>query len=217
HAPVADVLADQLGMVGAVHGDLADATVAAVPLFAAPDLPLAGGPTMTNPTWEGLPLVFLVLREQGDWLDVRVSSRPNGMTAWVRRSDVALRTVPNRVVIEVGARQVSVLHGDQELLRAPVAVGRDNTPTPLGSFFIDGVVPQPGATGAYGVLMLSIAGFSNVLRNFGGGVGQIAMHGTNHPELIGQNVSNGCVRMHNEDIIRVSQLAPLGTPVEIVA
>ena len=36
-------------------------------------------------------------------------------------------------------------------------------------------------------------------------------------ELLGQNVSNGCVRMANESIDQVMALAPLGTPVTIVA
>jgi lipoprotein-anchoring transpeptidase ErfK/SrfK len=34
---------------------------------------------------------------------------------------------------------------------------------------------------------------------------------------MGKNVSNGCIRMRNEDITRLAELAPLGTPVEIVA
>ena len=46
---------------------------------------------------------------------------------------------------------------------------------------------------------------------------QLALHGTNRPELLGQNVSNGCVRMANESIDQVMALAPLGTPVTIVA
>jgi len=128
-----------------------------------------------------------------------------------------MRTVPNRVLIEVGARRVTVFHGDTVLLRETVAVGTDRTPTPLGNFFVDGAVKVPYDTGPYGAYQVSVSGFSDVLQSFGGGVGQIAMHGTNRPELLGQPVSNGCVRMTNENITKMVQLAPLGTPVDVVA
>jgi len=42
-----------------------------------------------------------------------------------------------------------------------------------------------------------------------------AIHGTNKPETIGQSVSHGCVRVRNEDIARLYETVPLGTPVYI--
>src|SRR6478735_8468400 len=119
---------------------VADATVSVVHLYEKPGVPLADKPTMDNPTWEHLAVVFLVLEDKGPWLRVRVSSRPNNMTAWVDRKEVSVRTVPNRVLIEVGARRVTVFHGDEVLLQEPVAVGTDATPTPTGTFFVDGAV-----------------------------------------------------------------------------
>ncbi len=41
------------------------------------------------------------------------------------------------------------------------------------------------------------------------------IHGTDHPESIGQSVSHGCVRMRNEDIEKLYPLVPVGTPVYI--
>lgn len=196
--------------------DVADAIVPTVGLYAEPDVPYEPKPTLAHPTHEGLPVVFLVLEQQPDWLKVRVSSRPNNLILWVKRGEVSLRTVPNRVVVELGAHRVTVLHGDEVLLQAPVAVGTGRTPTPLGEFFVDGIVPLR-AGGPYGTGQVSVSGFSEVLQSFGGGVGQIALHGTNRPELLGQNVSNGCVRMANESIDQVMLLAPLGTPVTVVA
>ena len=76
-------------------------------------------------------------------------------------------------------------------------------------------LPNPGSP--YGQFMLSIVGFSDVLKSFAGGRGQIAMHGWSDPSVMGKNVSNGCIRMRNADIVRLSELAPLGTPVEILA
>ena len=196
--------------------DVADAIGPSVALYAEPEVPYEPKPSLANPTHEGLPVVFLVLEQKPEWLKVRVSSRPNNLILWVRRAEVSLRTVPNRVVVEVGAHRVTVFHGDTVLLQVPVAVGTGRTPTPLGEFFVDGVVALR-AGGPYGTGQVSVSGFSEVLQSFGGGVGQIALHGTNRPELLGQNVSNGCVRMTNDSIDQVIALAPLGTPVTIVA
>jgi len=42
-----------------------------------------------------------------------------------------------------------------------------------------------------------------------------AIHGTNQPQTIGRAVSHGCVRVRNEDIEKLYQMVPVGTPVYI--
>jgi hypothetical protein len=42
-----------------------------------------------------------------------------------------------------------------------------------------------------------------------------ALHGTNQPETIGRAVSHGCVRLRNQDIARLYETVPVGTPVYI--
>jgi lipoprotein-anchoring transpeptidase ErfK/SrfK len=194
----------------------ADAVVDRVPLFESPGVPLAGGRTLSNPTSEGMSLVFLVKQNQGEWLQVQIPSRPNGATAWIRRSDVFLRTVPNHIVIDLGARRLTVLRGAQPLGQFPVAIGAPGRPTPTGDFYVDAVVHLARDTGAYGAGQLSVTAFSDVYQTFGGGPGEIAIHGTNDPALIGGTVSHGCVRMLNADWLQVADLAPTGTPVSIV-
>lgn len=171
--------------------------------------------TLTNPTHEGVPLVLLTLARQDDWLHVRLNVRPNGSTGWIKASDVRVEELAHRIVVERGVKRLRVYQGDAVVLEEPVAVGTPRTPTPLGDFYIDAIVPNPG--GAYGAYQLSVAGFSEVLMRFGGGNGQIAIHGTNAPRLIGGEVSNGCIRMRNDSITRLAALAPLGTPVTVVA
>ncbi len=198
---------------------VADAVSTLVDLYREPGVVLDEKPWMANPTHEGLPVVFEVLEEQPEYLKVRVSSRPNGLVAWVKRNQVTTRTVPNRVLVEVGARRVTVYKGETSeiLLQETAAVGTDRTPTPLGHFFVDGIVELAYKGGSYGTHQVSVSGFSDALQSFQGGNGQIALHGTNRPELLGQPVSNGCVRLSNDAIGRLAWLAPTGTPVEIVA
>ena len=45
---------------------------------------------------------------------------------------------------------------------------------------------------------------------------QYGIHGTVEPQLIGQSVSHGCVRMHNEDVEELFTYIPYGTKVKIV-
>ncbi|MDE6101089.1 MAG: L,D-transpeptidase [Paramuribaculum sp.] len=45
----------------------------------------------------------------------------------------------------------------------------------------------------------------------------IGIHGTNEPESIGTRASMGCVRLHNEELVRLKELVRVGTPVEILA
>ena len=54
-----------------------------------------------------------------------------------------------------------------------------------------------------------------MLQSFGGGPGQIGIHGTNEPGALGTDVSHGCVRISNASITKLARLLPLGTPVQI--
>lgn len=192
---------------------------AAVPRVAIYDAPGAARPTrsLSNPTREGVLLIFGVNEQRGQWLNVKLPMRPNGSTGWIKASDVKLRKVSNRVVVTLSEFKLRAYRGDQLLFETPVGIGKDKSPTPQGNFYIDIAVPFAKTTGPYGAFMLSVAGFSEVLSNFGGGVGQIAIHGTNNRPSVGVKASNGCLRLTNEAVLRLKDLAPTGTPVQIRA
>jgi lipoprotein-anchoring transpeptidase ErfK/SrfK len=194
----------------------ADAIVGQVALYQSPGVAVPGNRTLPNPTREGVPLVMVVRQDQGDWLQVQINTRPNGATAWVQRSQVSLRAVPNHIVIQLGTRMLTVYQGDASIWSASVAPGKASSPTPTGSFYVDVLSKPPNANGPYGAYQISFTGFSNVYEHFGSGNGQVAMHGTNEPALIGTPASHGCVRMSNADITHLLGLAPQGTPVDVV-
>jgi lipoprotein-anchoring transpeptidase ErfK/SrfK len=54
-----------------------------------------------------------------------------------------------------------------------------------------------------------------VLSSFGGGPGQIGLHGTDDAASIGQSASHGCIRLSNDEITELATLLPLGTPITI--
>lgn len=49
------------------------------------------------------------------------------------------------------------------------------------------------------------------------GFSGIGIHGTNAPHTIGTRCSEGCIRMHNEDVKKLSSMVRKGTVVEISA
>ncbi len=192
---------------------VADAAVPNVPVYGSPG---AASPTKTlkNPTIEGVPLIFAVKERQGDWIKVQLPVRPNGATGWVKASDVKTRSVNTHIVVQVAERRLSAFRGSKLLMEAPVGVGKAKSPTPTGTFYVDISVKNPGQ--GYGRHLLSVAGFSNVLKNFGGGVGQIAIHGTSNLGTVGQFSSNGCLRLTNDDVVRLAGMVQTGSPVFIL-
>ena len=197
--------------------------VAKIPQIAVYDAPAGRGGArpshvLRNPTWEGYGLSFLVEESRTDgWLKVNVPVRPNGTTGWIQAADVDLAAVQARVEISLSQHRLRYWNGTSLLIDEPVALGTTRTPTPIGSFFVDVVARPPNPRGAYGPYQVSITAFSDILERFAGGIGQLAIHGTNRPDLIGQNVSNGCIRVSNAAITVLAEHVSIGTPVDIVA
>ena len=89
------------------------------------------------------------------------------------------------------------------------------TATPTGTYFVVELLQQASPSGVYGPYAFGLSAFSNVFYSFGGGPGQIGLHGTNEPERLGTDVSHGCIRISNAGITRLARILPLGTPVKI--
>ena len=165
----------------------------------------------------GGPRTLLVLEEAPAHVRVLLPVRPNGVSGWVERSAVTLARVDDRLVVDLSDRTLSHLVAGREVLRTPVAVGTATTPTPVGSFAVTELVRPPRASGPFGAAAFGLTGRSEVLDQFGGGDGQLALHGTNRPGLLGTAASNGCVRVGDEALASLVGTLPLGTPVDVVA
>jgi len=153
-----------------------------------------------------------------EWLQVLVPERPNGQTGWIRGDAVILSTTTYEIKIELGAHKLTLLNNDEVLLETQTVNGTENTPTPLGLYYVtDPVDLQSRPSGGYGAFALGISGYSDVLLEFNGGPGQIAVHGTVQTDLLGTDASNGCIRIDNESVLQIANTVPVGTQVTIVA
>ncbi|OPY58685.1 MAG: putative L,D-transpeptidase YkuD [Pelotomaculum sp. PtaU1.Bin035] len=118
-------------------------------------------------------------------------------------NDTLTRSYGSYISINLTTRQLSFYEGDRLIKTYPVGVGKPSTPTPTGDFTVISKVMYPG-----GVLGSRWMGLSIPKGNYG-------IHGTNNPSSIGGYVSNGCIRMYNQDVEELFPKVVIGLPVNI--
>jgi hypothetical protein len=168
--------------------------------------------------WYGYPMTTPILEERGTWLRIMMPERPNGLTAWVLAGQVKRSTSPWHMVLDLSETRVSVYKDGHETWSAPVGIGKDDTRTPTGSYFV-AVIEKPGPPG-YGQIVLDLNAHSEDIDSWkGAGDAIVAFHGPFGAEQLlragGGKVSNGCIRMLPEDQLKMDAIT-LGTPVDIV-
>ena len=193
---------------------VAEAAVARVPVFRSPgaDDPFV---RLDRQGIFGEPRVFLVQEEREGWFRALLPMEPNGSEGWLRSRDVTVSEHTYRIRVDLRARRLTVFDSGRLIMREQVAVGQSGAPTPTGLFFTTVLAEPDDPTGPYGRYAFGLSAYSEVYDEFAGGDGQVAIHGTNAPWLIGQAVSHGCIRMENAAITRLARTVPLGTPVRV--
>lgn len=106
-----------------------------------------------------------------------------------------------RIIVDLSDRQLYLLDGNVVVRGFPVGIGKMLTRTPTGEYTIINKQPNPG--GPYGAFWMGLSKPS------------YGIHGTNDPSSIGREVSHGCVRMYNEDVVELASIVPIGTRVTI--
>ncbi|EGW37592.1 L,D-transpeptidase [Desulfosporosinus sp. OT] len=107
------------------------------------------------------------------------------------------------IIVSKSNRQLYLLQDGNVIKTYPVGIGKMLTATPTGTFKIINKAPNPG--GPFGVMWMGLS-----KPHYG-------IHGTNDPQSIGKQVSKGCVRMFNSDVIELSKIVPIGVRVTIRA
>ena len=115
---------------------------------------------------------------------------------------IPLAPSPIEIIVNVGAKRLTVYQSGILFREYIVATGKPETPTPIGVFEVVNKEIDPG--GPYGTRWLGLSA-----RGYG-------IHGTNNPASIGTAASNGCIRMYNEDIEALFDITVVGTPVRIL-
>ncbi len=122
---------------------------------------------------------------------------------YLYQSDM-MRQSAYRITINLNERRLYLIKDGKIFKSYPVAIGKPSSPTPKGSFKIVNVAVNPG--GPFGVRWLGLDA----------PYGDYGIHGTNSPSSIGKAISNGCIRMHNKDILDLVKYVWVRTLVKIV-
>jgi lipoprotein-anchoring transpeptidase ErfK/SrfK len=128
------------------------------------------------------------------------------------------------IVVSKAERSLVVESGGRVVLHAPVTVGSEHDPLPIGEWAVTGLHPnpvfhynpdlfwdadpshakakiQPGPNNPVGVMWIDLT-----REHYG-------LHGTPEPGRVGHTASHGCVRLTNWDVERVAAYVRKGTRV----
>lgn len=205
-APAIQQLALLLGAHEAYSGPLASSPkVAAVAQLR----PITGERT-------ALPVLARAQSADGTrWLRVMLPGRPNGSTGWIAQQGTRETTTAWRVVVRLGARRVIAYRRGRLVKSFGAVVGASSTQTPTGSYFVEETLRmRAGEPG--GPFALALSARSDVLQEFDGGPGQIAIHGRdNLGGTLGTAASHGCIRLSTASIDWLAERIGPGVPVRI--
>ncbi len=170
----------------------------------------------------------------GDWKTAQIpqaktEQNSTALPSIALHDGIAKGTADDRsrsvVVVDKSAHKTHVLQFNndrvEDVLTVRDATGKGPKMTPEGRFHITakevhptwypppsigGEPVGPGPDNPLGVAKIRTDAFQ----------GRILMHGTNRPLEIGSNASHGCVRHHNEDIMKIYPLVQPGDAIYIV-
>jgi hypothetical protein len=168
-----------------------------------------------------LPVLARVKDRRGRvWLRVRLPGRAFGASplpriGWVSARNTELSTTGWHIYVDLGGRRVSAYYGGRLRKSFVAIVGKPSTPTPTGDYFVEETVQlfsgQPG-----GPFALATSDRSDVLQEFDGGPGQIALHGLdNVGGQLGTAESHGCIRLADSSVSWLAARIGPGVPVTI--
>ena len=148
------------------------------------------------------------------WYRVRLPILPNNSTGWVLRSAIGpLHAVRTHLYVDRTKLTAILTRDGRTIFTSTVGVGKPSWPTPRGQFYVRSKFTNFNDP-FYGPVAFETNGRSSVLTDWPGG-GYIGIHGTDAPDLLPGRVSHGCIRMKNDDIVKLSRLMHIGTPLTI--
>jgi len=149
--------------------------------------------------------------------------RINGFTSNMLQRGQIIRVIDAKfnILVDLSAYRLTLKSGDKTVKKYIVSVGKAETPTPPGDYKVTDKLPNPVwyctlPSGAKEAIQPDDPR-NELGTRWIGFKPAYGIHGTIAPESIGQAVSNGCVRMLNEDVEELYDLVGVGTPVKIVA
>jgi hypothetical protein len=121
------------------------------------------------------------------------------------------------VLVDLSARWLLYLHGDEIVCAWEIAVGRPESPTIPGRYRVGEKLTDPPWFRKGGPVV-PFGDEENLLGTrwiAWEGSESLGFHGTWEPESIGTAASDGCVRLRNEDVEELFEILPRGAAIEV--
>lgn len=136
--------------------------------------------------------------------------------AAARMSAQEQQQAQREIIVSLEDRKLALLEDGVVTRVFPVAVGKESSPSPSGSFTVVNRLTNPTY---YHPGKVIPAGASNPLGNRWIGLSQkgYGIHGTNEPKSIGKAASHGCIRMAKKDLEQLFEIVRPGDAVQIRA
>lgn len=163
-----------------------------------------------------LPVLSRAIGRHGKaWLHVRLPGRPNSHAGWIAARQTRRGRTAWSLSLDLSARLLTVRRFGHVTRHFRVVVGAPLTPTPRGRFFVEEALAMPGQVG--GPYALATSARSDVLQEFEGGPGQIALHGRDDlGGVLGTAASHGCIRLDTPAITWLAQRVGGGVRLAVV-
>ena len=160
-----------------------------------------------SPTW------VPAIAEQGDWVQVLLPARPNGLVGWIHTPGATESARnPYTVTVNLASYTLEILKDGASQGTHKVGIGKAEFPTPKGRHYLMASIEETKNT--YSKYVLPLSAHSDSHETFGGGPGTVALHTWPTNEHIGKSTSDGCIRVTPETLTKLMDL-PLGTVISI--
>lgn len=144
--------------------------------------------------------------------------RANQLGDYLRKGQVLrIPTDPVHVEIDLSARWLLYFHGEEVVEAWEVATGSPDTPTEPGHYTVGEKIPEPmwfppgrasvpfgDPRNPLGTRWITLAGSEG-----------LGIHGTWEPETLGKEVSDGCIRLRNDQVEALFEILPRGSVVVV--
>lgn len=149
---------------------------------------------------------------RSQWVRIDVPMRPNGQTGWVKRSSLGAAHITHTLIVVTIATETLALYNYGKVeFTAPVGTGAPGTPTPTGRYWIAEAFPSSSAF--YGPWAFGTTDYATDTDFPDGSI--VGIHGTDQPQLIPGDPSHGCIRLKDQDILKLKPLVSIGTAIWI--
>ncbi|MEV0429890.1 L,D-transpeptidase [Micromonospora sp. NPDC050495] len=184
--------------------------------IAAYDAPGGRPRAFLAPTISGVDVTMPIVDRQVGWTAVLLPSATRRI-AWLPAGGWQTIALPDQLVVERRTHRLTWFHDGRAVRSWPVSLGMPGQATPLGRTFVLGRTPPP--QDVYGGVDIFALGaipdepdaVPNGLRG-----AHIGLHSWHNDDTLGQNVTNGCIRLTRSGQRQLLAALRPGTEVVVV-